>query len=252
MTGRWHDPKFSLRRQADLVKLARAHGVEELLPHTVKGTEERLRRRQENGLRVKGTGVGQRVKGKESERTQKGRYVQMDLILKVLACQSDANTRIQIGEEEAGYAWNACDDTRVEGGNASSTFQLSLQLANDEGRGDMVVDGRNGRNRFEILEQHALGHLITIDGSVQSQCLEYKPWKGHYELLVLQCISNLQLKLMCYRRHRRSLCHIKSHICKCVVLRSCAFFCSQVGSCYCMFCFGKYPISHFSFRSWTF
>jgi len=75
VTGRWHDPVFSLRRQADLVKLARQHGVEELLPHTVKGTEERLRKRMENGLRVKGTGVGQRVKGKESERTLKGRYV---------------------------------------------------------------------------------------------------------------------------------------------------------------------------------
>ncbi|PMD51820.1 uncharacterized protein K444DRAFT_544372 [Hyaloscypha bicolor E] len=73
VTGRWHDPVFSLRRQAELVKLARQHGVEELLPYTVKGTEERLRRRAENGLRVKGTGVGQRVKGKESERTLKGR-----------------------------------------------------------------------------------------------------------------------------------------------------------------------------------
>ncbi|PMD40089.1 hypothetical protein L207DRAFT_428339 [Hyaloscypha variabilis F] len=73
VTGKWHDPVFSLRRQAELVKLARQHGVEELLPYTVKGTEERLRRRAENGLRVKGTGVGQRVKGKESERTLKGR-----------------------------------------------------------------------------------------------------------------------------------------------------------------------------------
>lgn len=75
VTGNWHDPKFSLRRQADLVKLARKQGVEELLPHTVKGTLERIRRREEGGLRVKGTGVGQRVKGKESERTLKGRYV---------------------------------------------------------------------------------------------------------------------------------------------------------------------------------
>lgn len=57
------------------MKLARRHGVEDLLPHTVKGTEERIRRRMENGLRVKGTGIGQRVKGKESERTLKGRYV---------------------------------------------------------------------------------------------------------------------------------------------------------------------------------
>ncbi|RDW64097.1 hypothetical protein BP5796_10599 [Coleophoma crateriformis] len=73
VTGRWHDPVFSLRRQSEIVKLARQHGVEELLPFTVKGTEERLRRRAENGLRVKGTGVGQKVKGKESERTMKAR-----------------------------------------------------------------------------------------------------------------------------------------------------------------------------------
>ncbi len=73
ITQKWHNPIFSLRRQADLVKLARNHGVEELLPFTVKGAEERLRRREENGLRVKGTGIGQKVKGKGWERTLKGR-----------------------------------------------------------------------------------------------------------------------------------------------------------------------------------
>lgn len=72
-TGRWHDPIYSLRRQADLVKLARANGVEELLPPTVKGTEARIQKRAANGLRVKGTGYGQRVKGKLWERTMKGR-----------------------------------------------------------------------------------------------------------------------------------------------------------------------------------
>jgi large subunit ribosomal protein L25 len=77
ITGKWHDPEFSLRRQADLIKLARDHGIEELLPSSVKNTAERIRKRAENGLRVKGTGVGQRVKGKESERTLKGRYVWM-------------------------------------------------------------------------------------------------------------------------------------------------------------------------------
>ena len=73
VTGRWQEPIYSLRRQAVLVKLARAHGVEELLPHTVKGTEVRIQKRAEHGLRVKGTGIGQRVKGKGWERTQKGR-----------------------------------------------------------------------------------------------------------------------------------------------------------------------------------
>ena len=53
--------------------MARANGVEELLPYTVKGTQERIMKRQEGGLRVKGTGVGQKVKGKLWERTMKGR-----------------------------------------------------------------------------------------------------------------------------------------------------------------------------------
>ena len=72
-TGCWNPPIYSLRRQAELVKLAKKHGVEELLPFTIKKTEEKSRRREEHGLRVKGTGVGQRVKGHEWERTLKGR-----------------------------------------------------------------------------------------------------------------------------------------------------------------------------------
>ncbi|KAI1859746.1 hypothetical protein JX265_010195 [Neoarthrinium moseri] len=68
VTGKWQEPEFSLRRQAELVKLAREAGVEELLPFTNKGTEERIRKRVEEGLRVKGTGVGQKVKGHHHER----------------------------------------------------------------------------------------------------------------------------------------------------------------------------------------
>lgn len=83
-TGNWHNPVFSLRRQADLVKMARAHGVEGLLPFTTKGTEERIRKREEFGLRVKGTGVGQRVKGKWWERNirvrlEKRRQAMLDM-----------------------------------------------------------------------------------------------------------------------------------------------------------------------------
>ena len=73
VTGAWHGPVYSLRRQADLVKLAKNHGVEELLPHTVKKTEERLKKREQHGLRVRGTGVGQKVKGKANERTLRAR-----------------------------------------------------------------------------------------------------------------------------------------------------------------------------------
>jgi large subunit ribosomal protein L25 len=74
-TGRWHDPVYSLRRQAQLVKLARAHGIEELLPATAKNSETKLAHRVEHGLRVKGTGVGQRVKGHAHERQLVTKYV---------------------------------------------------------------------------------------------------------------------------------------------------------------------------------
>lgn len=75
VTGLWQDPVYSLRRQAELVKLAREAGVEELLPFTTKGTEYRLTKRVEEGLRVKGTGVGQRVKGHLHERMLAAKYV---------------------------------------------------------------------------------------------------------------------------------------------------------------------------------
>jgi len=74
VTGKWHDPVYSLRRQSELVKLARDHGVEELLPFTHKGTEQRLRTRVEHGLRVKGTGVGEQVKGHKHERQMIAKY----------------------------------------------------------------------------------------------------------------------------------------------------------------------------------
>jgi large subunit ribosomal protein L25 len=72
-TGRWHGPTFGLRKQADLVKLAVAHDVVDLLPWTIKKPGEKEARRIETGLMVKGTGEGQKVKGKLWERTLKGR-----------------------------------------------------------------------------------------------------------------------------------------------------------------------------------
>jgi len=73
LTAVWQNSRFSLRQQADLIKLARHHGVEELLPYTPKKTDVRLRKREQLGLRVKGTGEGQKVKGKKEERTMKSR-----------------------------------------------------------------------------------------------------------------------------------------------------------------------------------
>jgi large subunit ribosomal protein L25 len=63
-----HDPIYSLRRQADLFKLAREHGVEELLPHSPHKGTKAIARKEALGLRVRGTGIGQRVKGKIWER----------------------------------------------------------------------------------------------------------------------------------------------------------------------------------------
>ena len=68
VTGKWQDPVYSQRRQAQLAQMARSHGVEHLLPETSKGAEQRLAHRVEHGLRVKGTGVGQSVKGHIHER----------------------------------------------------------------------------------------------------------------------------------------------------------------------------------------
>lgn len=72
-TGRWYGPVYGLRKQADLVKLAQKHSVLDLLPWTIKKPGEKERRRIEKGLQVKGTGEGQKVKGKLWERTLKGR-----------------------------------------------------------------------------------------------------------------------------------------------------------------------------------
>lgn len=70
-TGKWSGPRYGLRIQADLCKLARANGVEELMPFSLKRSDIRLQKRLESGVRVKGTGEGERVKGKIWERQLK-------------------------------------------------------------------------------------------------------------------------------------------------------------------------------------
>lgn len=72
-TGVWHGPHYSLRRQADLFKLAAQHNVLPLMPLSNKHPEIKEARRIEHGLRVQGTGEGKRVKGKHWERTLKQR-----------------------------------------------------------------------------------------------------------------------------------------------------------------------------------
>ncbi|EXJ95924.1 hypothetical protein A1O1_01049 [Capronia coronata CBS 617.96] len=68
ITGRWAGAKIGLRRQAELFKLAKKYGIEELLPPSRKSTSFKEARLLERGLRVRGTGEGQRVKGHKWER----------------------------------------------------------------------------------------------------------------------------------------------------------------------------------------
>ncbi|KAF2159069.1 hypothetical protein M409DRAFT_71308 [Zasmidium cellare ATCC 36951] len=72
-TGNWHGPQISLRRQADLFKLAVEHNVLSLMPLGPKHPEVKEQKRIENGLRVQGTGIGKKVKGKHWERALRGK-----------------------------------------------------------------------------------------------------------------------------------------------------------------------------------
>jgi len=68
VTGKWAGAKIGLRRQAELVKMAKEYDIEELLPPSRKSTAFKQARLLEQGLRVKGTGEGQKVKGHAWER----------------------------------------------------------------------------------------------------------------------------------------------------------------------------------------
>lgn len=70
---KWIGPRYGLRQQADLVKLAIKYNVEPLLPPSIKSTEYKAARLAERGLRIKGTGIGQKVKGHKWERTMEAR-----------------------------------------------------------------------------------------------------------------------------------------------------------------------------------
>lgn len=72
-TGKWTGARYGLRQQADLVKLAIKYNVESLLPPGRKSTEYKEARLAERGLRIKGTGIGQKVKGHKWERTMEAR-----------------------------------------------------------------------------------------------------------------------------------------------------------------------------------
>lgn len=144
-TRRWHNPVYSARRQADLVKLARAHGVEELLPSTTKNTETRLAKKVALGSRIKGTGVGQRVKGRIHERMLAVKYVLVrdggGVASESCARWTFADVVVQNGQEERGHAQDAGTHQRVE----SSKFQLGVLVGlRSSANGYYRLEGRTG------------------------------------------------------------------------------------------------------------
>lgn len=121
VTGKWQDPVYSQRRQAQLAQMARSHGVEHLLPETSKGAEQRLAHRVEHGLRVKGTGVGQSVKGHIHERQMISKYA--TFLIRCLLCLVIwlyLLTVFQDGEEEKGHAGDAQAHQSLEEGKTTS------------------------------------------------------------------------------------------------------------------------------------
>lgn len=166
VTGRWHDPKYSLRRQAELVKMAREHGVEELLPFTPKGTEERLRKRVELGLRVKGTGVGQKVKGHKHERQLATKYVRLraplwwGLFWRFVF--TDWIVR-QDGEEETSHVGYAGSHQGMEEGPFS--LRLPIPLLPRKWLTSSVAGGETGLDQVPQIKGQKLlvGAVICLD-----------------------------------------------------------------------------------------
>jgi len=173
VTGNWHNPKYSLRRQAELVKMAREHGVEDLMPFSEKAPEERLRKRVELGLRVKGTGVGERVKGHKHERTMISKYALAVLLLGALLWWLGIDVLTgrdykQDGEEERGHAQDArahqgmeegkriweCIFTKVRKTNTRATNRSERRTGpgSPNRRPDLVPRGKNVyRNQCTII-----------------------------------------------------------------------------------------------------
>lgn len=187
------------------MKLARQNGVEELLPFSVKSTEERLRKRAENGLRVKGTGVGQRVKGKESERTLKGRYVEdisgcfehSDLRSLFLEVRAYADgVLIQVGEAQTGYVGDAADDTDVEGGKFFCEGDYYLQV--------LIINAERSWSWMEEVAEINASSMMTgrsmmfgrRSEAVRKSHSMCDAWKRSYKFVLYQNCTSPQQRLL--------------------------------------------------------
>lgn len=180
-TRRWHNPVYSARRQADLVKLARAHGVEELLPSTTKNTEAKLAKKVALGSRIKGTGVGQRVKGRIHERMLAAKYVLLrdsgGAVSVSCARWTFADVVVQDGQEERGHAQDAGAHQRMEGGrlqlgvlvgfkgSANSYYRLEGRTGpSGRNKGSLSHDGLSIAVQLYIERVHQ-NHNINVENT---------------------------------------------------------------------------------------
>lgn len=134
--GKWISPRFGLRVQADLVKMAAKYNIEELLPPSRKSNIFKEIRRAEKGLQIKGTGIGQKVKGHKWERTMEARLeerkkamLEMPEMIRLWKQVSSMSfvSRLSLGVYEHRNVWLTQiyyrEDTAVAGRNGPSGKQ---------------------------------------------------------------------------------------------------------------------------------
>lgn len=167
VTQRVHDPIYSLRRQADLVKQARKYGIEELLPWSTKKTEVRLAKKVEFGSRVKGTGEGQQVKGHKHERDLQKKYVVDDAPRVVAPGRFSkgrmpwADMTIQDGSKKRSHAQHAGAHQGMESGTFRLGFYLGMLFFADRPCRLEERTGRSGPTKgqkivFHLMYKHVL------------------------------------------------------------------------------------------------
>ena len=197
-TGRWHGPVYGLRKQADLVKLAQAHGVVDLLPWTIKKPGEKEARRIERGLAVKGTGEGQRVKGKLWERTLKGR---LEMRRQAML---DMPRLIQEWKQVC-FVWIGCVRISADGG-VERSWSWVEEVAEWQGE---EVDGLRGFGRQQWLLWGCFVYLCV--------------WVGEHigtafgQVHFLLCIISARRDARVEERHREP-CNI---ICPLIIYYAC-------------------------------
>lgn len=148
------------------MKQARKYGIEELLPYSVKKTEVRLAKKVEFGSRVKGTGVGQRVKGHKHERDLNKKYVCCTTLCAVARGAkplrkkaSWADLMTQDGSTERSYAQHASTHQGMESGMlGTNLYTQALVLANSLHRSEE----RTGRSGPTKGQGYVDGRLLYI------------------------------------------------------------------------------------------